>query len=219
VPGTLEERVILRNSVNDTKENILQTALRLFAQDGYEAVSVSEIAVELGMTKGALYKHYKNKRDIFDCIVQRLYDTDLEHSKKFKVPEKNFSEDPSFYQNITISNIAAFTEAQFRFWMEDEFSSNIRKMLTLEQYRNPLMSELYQKVFVSGPVSYMEDVFREMMNQGALPKTNAKLLAIEFCAPFYLLLSLSDVSYNKEELAELFAAHLDKFMKEYFVKE
>ena len=49
--------------MSDTKEKILFTALRLFARDGYEAVSVSAIAGELGMTKGALYKHYKNKRD------------------------------------------------------------------------------------------------------------------------------------------------------------
>ena len=48
----------------NTKEKILVTALRLFAVNGYEAVSVSQIAGELGMTKGALYKHYKNKRDI-----------------------------------------------------------------------------------------------------------------------------------------------------------
>ena len=41
----------------NTKENILIVALRLFAKDGYEAVSVSRIASELGMTKGALYKH------------------------------------------------------------------------------------------------------------------------------------------------------------------
>lgn len=58
--------------MTDTKERILQTALRLFAEDGYEAVSVSTIAGELGMTKGALYKHYKNKQDIFDSIVARM---------------------------------------------------------------------------------------------------------------------------------------------------
>lgn len=46
--------------MSDTKERILMTALGLFARDGYEAVSVSRIAGELGMTKGALYKHYKN---------------------------------------------------------------------------------------------------------------------------------------------------------------
>lgn len=55
-----------------TKEKILRTALRLFAQYGYEAVSVSAIAGELGITKGALYRHYKNKRDIFDSIVERM---------------------------------------------------------------------------------------------------------------------------------------------------
>ena len=44
----------------DTKESILMTALHLFARDGYQAVSVSAIAGELGMTKGALYKHYRN---------------------------------------------------------------------------------------------------------------------------------------------------------------
>ena len=46
--------------MGDTKEAILTTALQLFASDGYEAVSVSQIAGALGMTKGALYKHYKN---------------------------------------------------------------------------------------------------------------------------------------------------------------
>ncbi|MBU2701281.1 AcrR family transcriptional regulator [Sporomusaceae bacterium BoRhaA] len=67
----------------DTKENILQAALRLFAKDGYEAVSVSTIAGELGMTKGALYKHYKNKRDIFDCIVERMYQIDALRAKEY----------------------------------------------------------------------------------------------------------------------------------------
>ena len=58
--------------MSDTKENILKIALHLFAVNGYEAVSVSMIAEALGMTKGALYKHYKNKQDIFDCIVERI---------------------------------------------------------------------------------------------------------------------------------------------------
>jgi AcrR family transcriptional regulator len=62
----------------DTKENILQAALRLFAQDGYEAVSVSAIAAELGVTKPALYKHYKSKRDIFDHIVERMAEADMQ---------------------------------------------------------------------------------------------------------------------------------------------
>ena len=72
--------------MSDTREKILMTALRLFARDGYEAVSVSTIAGELGMTKGALYKHYKNKRDIFDSIVERMYQIDAQRAEEYEVP-------------------------------------------------------------------------------------------------------------------------------------
>ena len=58
--------------MSGTKERILLAALELFARDGYEAVSVSDIAGALGMTKAALYKHYRNKRDIFDSILRRM---------------------------------------------------------------------------------------------------------------------------------------------------
>ena len=37
-----------------------------------------------------------------------------------------------------------------------------RRMLTLEQYRNAEMAELYSQCIVEGPVSYMEDLFREL---------------------------------------------------------
>lgn len=197
----------------DTKENILHTALRLFARDGYEAVSVSAIAGELGMTKGALYKHYKNKRDIFDSIVDRMYQIDAARAKKYEVPEEVFAKSPSAYRTTAVDKIKAFIKAQFDFWTEDEFASNFRKMLILEQYRNREIIELYQKCLVSGPVSYMEDLFREMMEQGIWHKCSPKQLAIEFYAPFYLLVSVSDTTPDKKEAAKLLAAHIERFVE------
>ncbi|MCQ6961676.1 TetR/AcrR family transcriptional regulator [Methanolobus chelungpuianus] len=197
----------------DTKENILHTALRLFARDGYEAASVSDIAGELGITKGALYKHYKSKRDIFDNIVERMYQMDVERANKYEVPEETFDKSPSAYRNTAVDNIKVFMEAQFHFLTEDEFTSNFRKMLTLEQYRNPEIMELYQKCLVSGPVSYMEDLFREMMEQGIWSKSNPKQLALEFYAPFYLLLGISDTMPDKKEAARLLSAHIERFIE------
>jgi len=205
----------------ETKENILQAALRLFAKDGYEAVSVSTIAGELGMTKGALYKHYKNKRDLFDCIVERMYQIDARRAKKYEVPEKTFDEEPMPYRNTAINKIKEFIGAQFHFWTEDEFACNFRRMLTLEQYRDPEMANLYQKILANGPVSYMEDLFREMIDQGTLNKSNSKQLAFEFYAPFYLLISISDVSSNKlekEEAANLLTAQIERFIARYAVE-
>ena len=69
--------------MRNRKEEILTVALHLFARDGYEAVSVSKIAGELDMTKGALYRHYKSKRDIFDCILNRMEQQDDEQASEY----------------------------------------------------------------------------------------------------------------------------------------
>ena len=81
----------------NTKEKILVAALRLFAVNGYEAVSVSQIAGELGITKGALYKHYKNKRDIFNCIFEYVCRLDVNALSKSGVPEQDYSDMPRLF--------------------------------------------------------------------------------------------------------------------------
>ena len=192
----------------DTKENILMTSLHLFARDGYEAVSVSTISGELGMTKGALYKHYKNKRDIFDSIVERMYKIDAERSVQYKVPDglKN--------EGIAVSwdTVKQFTVAQYKFWTEDDFAQNFRKMLTLEQYRNEEMAKLYQSCIAAGPVAYTENIFSQMMADGNMKKADSKLLATEFFAPMYLLIGISDHSENKEQNLELLNRHIERFI-------
>ena len=132
----------------NTKEKILVAALRLFAVNGYEAVSVSQIAGELGITKGALYKHYKNKRDIFNCIFEYVCRLDVERSRKSGVPEQDYSDMPEAFSHVSAKSLGNYMKEQFRYWSEDEIACNFRKMLTLEQYKSPEMSALYQKVLV-----------------------------------------------------------------------
>ncbi len=199
--------------MSDTREKILITALHLFARDGYEAVSVSAIAGMLGVTKGALYRHYKNKREIFDRIVDRIVQIDIACAKKHEVPEAAFEQSPSAYRNATMDKIKSFTISQFQFWTEDEFGRDFRKMVTLEQYRNPEIADLHQKIFANGPVGYMEDLFREMMAQGVLKNSNPRLLALDFYAPFNLLISMSDTPSDGENPIDLLTAHIENFIR------
>ncbi|MGR6920571.1 TetR/AcrR family transcriptional regulator [[Actinomadura] parvosata] len=61
----------------DTRTRIQEIALRLFTEQGYEATSLREIAEELGVTKAALYYHFKTKDDIVASLVeQRLTELD-----------------------------------------------------------------------------------------------------------------------------------------------
>ena len=56
----------------NTKERILDEALKLFAQSGYMGTSMNDIADRMGVTKAALYKHYKSKQEILDSIVEKM---------------------------------------------------------------------------------------------------------------------------------------------------
>lgn len=200
--------------MTDTKEKILMTALRLFAKDGYEAVSVSAIAGELGITKGALYKHYKNKRDIFESIVEKMYLLDAERSRQYEVPEEKYEVNSASYENVSADSIKNFTVAQFAFWTEDDFASNFRRMLALEKYRNAEMAEMYNNCLTSGPVAYMEDIFRKMISKGMLKEAEPRQLAVEFYAPMYLLINIADNSTDKEKLTELLNDHIERFIRQ-----
>ncbi|MFI9205739.1 TetR/AcrR family transcriptional regulator [Streptomyces sp. NPDC053048] len=57
---------------SDTRERIQRTALALFVSRGYEKTSLREIAEELGVTKAALYYHFKTKEDILSALSDQL---------------------------------------------------------------------------------------------------------------------------------------------------
>lgn len=198
--------------MKDTKERILTTALRLFAKNGYKGVSVSDVASELGITKGALYRHYESKRDIFDSIVSRMYDIDAERSHKYRMPAEKFDDAPETYREPTLGDVKEFTLAQFAFWTEDEFGADFRRMLTLEQFRDATISALYRQCIVYGPVEYMEDVFREMMKKDVLKQADPASLALEYYAPFFLLINAYDSADNKSVCAELLNEHIGRFI-------
>jgi AcrR family transcriptional regulator len=58
----------------DTRGDILAVAQELFADQGYDATSLREIAERLGITKAALYYHFKSKDDILRALIEPMGD-------------------------------------------------------------------------------------------------------------------------------------------------
>ena len=192
--------------MGNRKEEILIVALHLFARDGYEAVSVSQIAGELDMTKGALYRHYKSKRDIFDCIVQRMEQQDSEQARQNEVPEESIEKVPEEYQNVSVEDFVGYSKSMFEYWTEDDFASSFRKMLTLEQFRNEEMQNLYQQYLVSGPAEYVKDLFKNMEIK------NPEEEAVKFYANMFFYYSMYDGAADKAK--SQFEQMLDKIAEE-----
>ena len=194
--------------MGNRKEEILIVALHLFARDGYEAVSVSQIAGELDMTKGALYRHYKSKRDIFDSIVKQMEQQDSEQARENEVPEESIEKTPEEYQNVSFDDFVEYSKSMFEYWTEDDFASSFRKMLTIEQFRSEGMQKLYQQYLVSGPAGYVKDLFKNMKIKD--PEENA----VKFYANMFFYYSVYDGAADKAKAKCQFEQMLDKIVEE-----
>ena len=187
----------------NTKERILETALALFAESGYEAVSTGDIAGALGLTKGALYRHYRNKRAILDAIVARMAERDARQAVDNGLPTGTADEMPSAYENTTPRALVAFSKAMFRYWTQDSFASRFRRMLAIEQFRDPGMMRLYQQYLVDGPLGYVADLFAAMGLQ------NPREEAAKFYGPMFFLFGVHDGADDRAVVESLMDRLLD----------
>ena len=160
------------------------------------------------MTKGALYRHYKSKRDIFDCIVQRMEQQDGEQARENEVPEESIEKTPEEYQNVSLDDFVEYSKSMFEYWTEDDFASSFRKMLTIEQFRSEEMQNLYQQYLVSGPAEYVKDLFKNMEINN--PEDNA----VKFYANMFFYYSMYDGAADKVKVKCQFEQMLNKMVEE-----
>lgn len=187
----------------DTKQRILSESLRLFSENGYDAVSVAEIASAVGIKAPSLYKHYKSKRDIFDSILKKMNEADGLYADENDMP--NVDDE---YNNVSLESIKTFSVAMFKHWTDDEFAARFRRMLSLERFKNSEMAELYKSYISSGPLDYMKEVFAGMNYS----ESDAGQLALSFYGPMFMLYTVYDESENKKEIVTQAEMHINKFI-------
>ncbi|WP_053437406.1 TetR/AcrR family transcriptional regulator [Sporosarcina globispora] len=62
-----------------TKKKVIDSAFRLLAYKGYDAMSIDDIMKGAGKTKGSFYVHFKNKEDLLYEVIQNRLDRDFDH--------------------------------------------------------------------------------------------------------------------------------------------
>lgn len=63
----------------EKRKLILETALELFAENGYYGTSISHIAKKAGISKGLLYNYFESKEDVLKSIIQSGYEAAYNH--------------------------------------------------------------------------------------------------------------------------------------------
>ncbi|HBW8847598.1 TPA: multidrug efflux transporter transcriptional repressor AcrR [Klebsiella pneumoniae] len=134
-------------SIVNTRQLILDVALRLFSQQGVSSTSLATIAKAAGVTRGAIYWHFKNKSDLFNEIWElsdaSISDLEIEYRAKFP-------NDPlSVIREILVYVLeATVTEERRRLMMEIIYHKCefVGEMTVVQQAQRQLSLASYERI-------------------------------------------------------------------------
>ncbi len=190
-----------------TKDRILDAALTLFAERGYDGAGVDRIAESVGLKGPSLYKHFKGKEDIFDALiekVERYYETNFGSEQQLgKIP-------------ASAEELIDLSLAKIAFTLHDETIKKTRKVLAMEQFRNRRIAQLATKHTLDGVQKMYQKILQGMMDAGILRQQDPALLSMSFTAPITLLIQMCDREPEREQEAmERIKAYLCHFIRVY----
>jgi len=188
----------------NTKEIIMEESLKLFAVNGFEAVSIRNIADKVGIGNSALYKHFESKQAIFDALVEELKERYLNQCSSV---------------TSDIRGVEAVKEnclSMFEYQTQNEWIVNFRQLLLIEKFRNPHMAEIYKEFFVDIPMNRQKTIFEALQKKGLMIPGDTYVYAMELYAPFYLY---HFVEHDYDELKKEFQKHVEYFFDTHFIKE
>lgn len=171
-----------------TKEKIFDISLELFAQKGFDAVSVREIAREVGIRESSIYNHYKNKEAILDAIID------------YFMLEMAMSNPPEEEMDKLMETPELFFEVGARAFigrMSAPKTEKIWRIISIELYHNEKIREFFKKELLEVPINSWEDIFTKMMKKGVIKQVDPKVLAYEyFSFAIYLLFEYFVLNYE-----------------------
>jgi len=122
-----------------TKEKILESAIHLFAAQGYTETTMRELAAVVGIKEASLYNHFPSKNAILEYILAEYTLIIHTYFMREKLPELE--------KNPTAAGIMACMRNSFPRGREEYFSK-ILCVIMQEQYRNPLIRRLMCEDFI-----------------------------------------------------------------------
>ena len=172
--------------------------MELFSAQGYDSVSVGEIAKAVGIKAPSLYNHFPSKQAIFNAIVESTavqYEADTD---KIDIHVQDVQKDIPIFTETTEDALFEKVRQIFEYALHNETISRFRRMMTIEQFRSPELAALYSKRYVERILSYHTGIFRALIATGEIRAEDPDALAIMYVSPVVTLIGICDRQPERE---------------------
>lgn len=200
---------------SSTKQKILDAALELFSVQGFEATSVSQIADEVGIRKASVYSHFGSKQEILDALMQELSKQYEWHSifSETDWDKSPFLEDRKAWDAEAVTGMII---GQIRYIIHEPQIAKVRKLLTIEQFRNPAFAKMQTMRNYTNVMKFFDGLIRFLIQQKKLSDNDSEIMAAQLCLPVSVWLNLCDREPQREdEVIKLIERHVRQFFEIY----
>ena len=133
-----------------TRSNILKSAMKVFLKKGYSEASLKEIAKTAGYTRGALYWHFEDKREILEVLVSKYHDRFL--YKQDEILCSALDPIQKIREIININFLALYRDKEFRDFIEltwfkteiDQHAGLLQGKVAITKIFNDSITELFK---------------------------------------------------------------------------
>ena len=160
-----------------TRDKIMDVALHMFSERGYEAVSIRDICGEVGIKESTLYYHFKNKKDILDSLVAKF----KAHIDSLLVHVDEITAQPQKKKNKKNDDIGAQMMDSYMMdsYLFDPFCNLMLRLMMIEQFHNEEIRELYEKTLFTDPYEIQLNVFNRLAIVGTIPVEDVEWIVRE----------------------------------------
>lgn len=148
----------------DTRDEILKSAIQLFSQKNYHAVTMIEISKGAGVSKGTLYWYFDSKEELFREIA--LAGLDYFYNEFEKIAQKDIKTDDKIYQIICFVLITLVEHLN----MLDVFRNNV-ELISLE-FKSEIKKS-HQK-----NIDIVADIIEQGISEGVIKSENPNDMAV-----------------------------------------
>jgi len=195
-----------------TRDALLDAALDGFSRNGFAGTSIRDLARATGIRESSVYKHFPSKQAIFDALVERADQRLAEVAAQFGAMTGDSTAAATGYQEIDEEGLLAIARGLFGFVLHDPEFARLRRLMVIEQYRDPEVSARFHDYFITRPLEFQADLFRALFATGDFRDgLDPEQTALAFWGPIYLLIDYADGGGDEQRALELLAGHVRHF--------
>ena len=209
-----------------TKQKILEVSLELFSRRGFSAVSVRDIAAEVGVRESAMYKHFPNKQAVFDRLVENyMQNCEVFMSGINAMPSPDpavMAETAELYKQLTDEDFLRIGGSVFTDFLMQPEIIKFWRMMSIERLNNPELAQLWNKHLFEDPIAFQTGLFSLLIQIGAIKPVDPGMLALEFFTPL-LTLYMNTLPFEPDgpefvRMLEFANRHMAHFRETYTIK-